>query len=441
MIDEANKLATRIAYIGPELPEHEKSLNIALGAGEQVVHDATHAAGHILHGTAAFRRTNLALFAAGFATFGLLYCVQPLMPEFSRDFHVDAATSSLSLSVTTGVLAVAMLFAGAVSDAWGRKAIMVASLLASAALVLLSATMPTWSSMLLVRAVLGLALSGLPAVAMTYVAEEVHPESLGLAMGLYISGTAIGGMSGRLIAGIAADFFSWRSAVMTVGVLGAVAGVVFWRFLPPSRHFAAKPLRLRPLLASFASLMRDAGLPWLFAEGFLLMGSFVTLYNYVGYRLLAPPFSLRPSVVGLIFLVYLIGSFSSTWMGHIAGRRGRRKVLWSAFVIMLVGLGLTAVPWVPTIVAGIAVITFGFFAGHSIVSSWVGRRALQARAHASSMYLFAYYMGSSVAGACGGLAWNAWGWWGVVAYVGVLLMVALAIAMRLFRLEPLAVPG
>ncbi|NMW25861.1 MFS transporter, partial [Rhodanobacter denitrificans] len=163
--------------------------------------------GPIHHGTPVFRRTNLALFAAGFATFGLLYCVQPLMPEFSRDYGVSEAGAALSLSLTTGVLAFAMLFAGALSDAWGRKSVMVVSLLSSAVLVLVTAVMPDWTALLLVRTLLGLTLSGLPAVAMTYLSEEMHVESIGLGMGLYISGSAVGGMGGRLITGVLADFF------------------------------------------------------------------------------------------------------------------------------------------------------------------------------------------------------------------------------------------
>ena len=66
----------------------------------------------IHQGTPEFRRTNLALFSAGFATFALLYCVQPLMPVFAREFHVKAAQSSLTLSLTTGLLAPAMMVAG-----------------------------------------------------------------------------------------------------------------------------------------------------------------------------------------------------------------------------------------------------------------------------------------------------------------------------------------
>jgi len=392
---------------------------------------------YIHHGTPAFRRTNLALFAAGFATFGLLYCVQPLMPEFSRDYGVSEAGAALSLSLTTGVLAFAMLFAGALSDAWGRKALMVASLLASALLVLVTAVMPTWSALLVVRTLLGLTLSGLPAVAMTYLSEEMHVESIGLGMGLYISGSAIGGMGGRLITGVLADFFGWRLGVGVVGVVGLLAGAIFWRALPPSRHFVAQPLRWRTVLGRFNGIFHDRGLPWLFVEGFLLLGAFVTVYNYLGYRLLAPPYNLSQAVVGLIFGIYLVGTFSSAWMGHLAGRLGRRKVLWTALALMLVGVALTMAAPLLLVMAGIVAITFGFFGGHSIVSSWVGRRAGAAKAQAASVYLFCYYMGSSIAGASGGLFYASHGWNGVALFVGALVLAGLLIALALTRLPPL----
>ncbi|RDS85768.1 MFS transporter [Dyella psychrodurans] len=391
----------------------------------------------IRHGTPAFRHTNLALFAAGFATFGLLYCVQPLMPQFSQHYGVSAATSALSLSLTTGVLAFAMLFAGGVSDAVGRKSVMVASLLSSAVLVLLTALMPTWYALLTIRTLLGLTLSGLPAVAMTYLTEEMHVESIGLGMGLYISGSAVGGMSGRLIAGVVADYFGWRAGVGVVSVVGLISGLIFWQALPPSRHFRPRPLEWRALFGRFAGMFRDAGLPWLFAEGFLLLGAFVTVYNYLGYRLQAPPYNLSQTVVGLIFGIYLVGTFSSAWMGHLAGQLGRRKVLWTALALMLFGVGCTMMAPLWFIVLGITAITFGFFGGHSIVSSWVGRRGGAAKAQASSMYLFSYYMGSSVAGASGGLFYADHGWTGVALFVGVMVLAGLLIALWLYRVKPL----
>jgi YNFM family putative membrane transporter len=390
----------------------------------------------IEHGTAAFHRTNLALFAAGFSTFALMYCVQPLMPVFTHVFQVGAAESSLSLSLTTGTLAFAMLVASALSEAWGRKPVMVASLFASAVLTSLAALMPSWHGLLVLRALMGLTLSGLPAVAMAYVSEEMHPRSVGLAMGLFIGGSALGGLGGRLIAGVLTDLVSWRLGLGVVGLTGLVAGFVFWRSLPPSAHFQPRPLRLRPLLAAFTDHLRDPGLRWLFLEGFLLMGAFVTLYNYTGFRLLAPPYRLSQTAVAAIFAVYLIGIVASVWVGHLAGLLGRRRVFWAPIVLMLAGVALTRSDGLWPIIAGIAVFTFGFFGAHSVASSWVGRRALQARAQASSLYLFFYYLGSSVVGSLGGLAWTGWGWPGVTLLIGGLALAALAVALRLTVLPP-----
>ncbi len=393
----------------------------------------------IRHGTPAFRRANLALFAAGVATFSLLYCVQPLLPEFSSQFGVGAAASSLALSSTSGVLAFAILFAGVLSDVWGRKTVMALSILASAVLVLASAAAPDWRSMLVLRTLLGLTLSGVPAVAMTYLSEEMHVDSIGLAMGLFIGGSAIGGMGGRLFVGVLADLYGWRIGIAAIGACGLAAGAVFTRSLPASTHFVPHPPHLAGSLRRYAAPWRDRGLPWLIAEGFLLLGGFVTVYNYIGYRLMAAPYRLSQSAVGMIFSVYLVGTFSSTWIGHLAGRLGRRRVLWTMFVLMEAGVALTLAGSLWLIIAGIAVSTFGFFGGHSIASSWVGRRAGATKAQAASLYLFSYYLGSSIAGTVGGLFYTARGWHGVAAFVAALWGAGLLIALRLMRLAPL--PG
>ncbi|MDN5925123.1 MAG: MFS transporter, partial [Xanthomonadales bacterium] len=332
------------------------------------------------------------------------------MPGFSSEYGVSEAVSALSLSLSTGILAFAMLFAGALSDAIGRKSVMVASVLSSALLVLLTALAPNWHTLLALRALLGLTLSGLPAVAMAYLAEEVDAASLGLGMGLYISGNAIGGMAGRFSAGVAADGFGWRGGIAAVGVVGLIAAVAFWRLLPASQNFVRQPFRPQALLGKFAGMFYDRALPWLFVEGALLLGAFVTVLNYLGYRLLAPPYSLSQAMVGSIFLVYVIGMFSSPWMGHLSGKLGRRKVLWTTLVLMLLGVVLSVASSLALVLLGLAVLTFGFFGAHSIVSSWIGRRAGTLKAHASSMYLFCYYMGSSIAGVYGGVFFASHGW-------------------------------
>jgi MFS transporter, YNFM family, putative membrane transport protein len=395
-------------------------------------------AAYIERGTPAFRRTNLALFSAGFSTFALLYCVQPLLPVFSREFGVSPAASSLSLSLTTIMLAASVLVAGSLSEAWGRKSVMVVSLTAAALINVIGALVPNWDALLMVRALEGIAFSGLPAVAMAYLSEEMDRRSVGLAMGLYIGGSGLGGMVGRFVSGFLADVASWRAALGVIGAFGVISALIFWRTLPPSRHFHPSPLALRQLEASFLDHLRDAGLPWLFLEGFLLMGSFVTTYNYIGYRLLAPPYLLSQTAVGAIFIVYLFGIGSSTWVGDLAGRLGRRKVFWATTAAMLAGLALTLMKPLAVIIAGIAVLTAGFFGAHSVASSWVGLRAQHSKAQASSLYLFFYYLGSSIVGSCGGLFWSAAGWRGVVAFTGSLLTLALLVSLRLSTLQPLS---
>ncbi len=382
-------------------------------------------------GTPAFVRTNCALFAAGFATFALLYCVQPLMPLFSESFHVGAASASLALSLTTGLLAVSMLLAGVLSETWGRKPMMVGSLFLSAVLAALSAVLPHWHALLATRALMGVALSGLPAVAMAYVGEEMHPRSLGVAMGLYVGGTGLGGMAGRLLTGVVTDFWGWRAAVMTMAVLAMLCAMMLSRYLPASRHFTRRPLRFLPLAKTYALQWRDRALPWLFAEGFLLMGAFVTVYNYVGYRLIAPPFSMSQTGIGLIFAVYLCGIVSSACVGSLSERLGRQTLLPVTLGLMLLGTALTRASSLPVIIGGIAVLTVGFFGSHSVASAWIGAHARSSKAQASSMYLFAYYLGSSVVGSVGGVFWSFRGWSGVTTMTGSLLVIAIAVAFRL----------
>ncbi|MEB0090603.1 MFS transporter [Pseudomonas sp. CCI1.2] len=392
---------------------------------------------YIEKGTPLFLRTVLALFSGGFATFTLLYCVQPLMPVLSREYSINAAQSSLILSVATGMLAFGLLITGPISDRLGRKPVMVTALFCAALFTLLGALMPTWEGILLMRALVGLSLSGLAAVAMTYLSEEIHPQHIGLAMGLYIGGNAIGGMSGRVITGVLVDYVSWHTAMLVIGGLAMIAAAVFWKILPESRNFRPRSLHPRSLLDGFTLQFRDAGLPWLFLEGFLLMGAFVTMFNYIGYRLLADPYHLSQSLVGLFSLVYLSGIYSSAKIGALADKLGRRKVLWSVIVLMLVGIAVTMFNPLSMVIIGVLLFTFGFFGAHSVASSWIGRRAIKAKGQASSLYLFCYYAGSSIAGTAGGFFWHYAGWNGIGAFIGVLLVAALAVALRLAKLRPL----
>ncbi|HYS25478.1 MAG TPA: MFS transporter, partial [Vicinamibacterales bacterium] len=296
---------------------------------------------HVARGSRAFWKINLAVFSAGFSVFLLMYAVQPLLPIFTREFHVDAATSSLALSVTTGCLAVSMLVIGAVAEGWSRKPIMSLSLLAAALLTLLSSFVGEWPMFLFIRAIEGVAIAGLPALAMAYLGEEIHPDDIGMSMGLYVGSGALGGMTGRLLTGLMTDFFSWRPTLAAIGLLGVAAAAIFSVSLPASAQFHPRSLSMRTLLGSYKSHLKDPVILALVMEAGLVLGTLVAVYNYSSFRLLAPPYLLSQTAVGSVFGLYVFGFFSSSLMGILSHRFSRPLLLRIGLATMALGVGAT----------------------------------------------------------------------------------------------------
>lgn len=382
----------------------------------------------ILPGTREYRNTILALFLVGFASFSLIYCVQPLLPEFARDFRVSPAQSSLALSLTTGLLALSIFAAGAYSQGVSRRALMCTSTLLGAACNIAAALAPNWHTMLAARALEGVVLGGVPAVAMAYLGEEMAPGHLGKAMGFYVAGTALGAMMGRVGMGLLTEFDSWRGAMGILGALGLLATAGFVWLLPPSRHFTPKPgFDLSFHLAAWGQHLRNPKLLRLFGGGFTLTSVFVTLFNYASFRLSQPPYGLGQTACAMIFLTYAFGVFSSSAAGSLADKMGRRPVILMGFLLMLAGLALTLFSSLFILITGIALVTAGYFIAHSVVSGSIGPLAGLTKGHASSLYLLFYYMGSSITGSVGGWFWQHGGWPGVCALTGAMGLLGLVL--------------
>ncbi len=389
----------------------------------------------IEQGTLLFYRLNLALFIAGFITFSTLYDFQPLLPMLVTDFNVSPAFGSLALSVATFSLALTLPVSGSISDALGRRSMMMTAVVATSLLALATAVCRSMELLIVLRLLQGVALAGVPAVAMAYLNEELSPRAVGKAMGLYIAGNAIGGMTGRILTACLADYLPWRGAIGVIGVVSLVLAVAFLFLIPPSRHFRRTPFRITPLTRSLFGHLAKPQLLCLFAVSFTGMGAFVTLYNYVTFRLLAPPYLLSQSQVAFIFLSYALGALGSGLMGAAVDRFGRKTTLLAALVIMGCGACLTLLHPLVAVISGIAVFTLGFFGAHTVASTWVGFLATSSRAQASSLYLFAYYLGSSVSGTGGGFFWSGWGWPGVILLVLFLICLALSSTLLLNRLS------
>jgi YNFM family putative membrane transporter len=385
-------------------------------------------------GEAGYRRITAALFAAGVATFALIYSTQALLPEFPRAFSVSAAQSTLSVSLTTIGLGVALLVAGPVSEVVGRTRLIHLSLAASAVVAVACAVAPTWEVLLGLRLLQGVTLAGLPAVATAYLREELHPGTHARAAGVYIGGTAIGGMTGRLVTGPVAEVAGWRWALAAIAVVGLGCVVVVRLLLPASRHFVAVPASVGRLAAMTRRALRDPALLALYATGACSVGAFVAVFNALGFRLTSAPFDLGLGTAGLVFLVYPIGTLGSMVAGRLADRFSRRGVVPVGCLVFLAGVLLTLPASLPLVVLGLAVMTAGFFAVHGVASGWVATRAHAggvAAGQAASLYLFAYYLGSSVFGSLTGRAWTLGAWPAVVLLASALVVVTGGFALWL----------
>ncbi|MFF4887478.1 MFS transporter [Streptomyces nigra] len=366
-----------------------------------------------------YRRMSFALFLAGVATFALLYSTQALLPLISDEFGVAASQASWTVAAATGGLALFVLPMSALSERYGRRTVMTGSLAVAVAVGVAVPFAPNLTALVVLRAVQGAALAGLPASATAYLAEEVRPKALITAIGLFVAGNSVGGMSGRVITGWVAQEWGWRVAVGVIGALAVACAVAFRLLLPAPRHFTPGSLRPRVLVRTVRDHLSDPLLRRLYAIGALFMTVFGGVYTVIGYRLTEAPFSLPQGIVGSIFLVYLVGTVSASTAGRLVNRLGRRGALYAGAATTAVGLLATLAGSLPLVLLGLVLITAGFFAGHAVASSAVSKTATHGRAQASALYQSAYYIGSSAGSTVGAVAFHAGGWGGTVG-VGLL---------------------
>ena len=362
-------------------------------------------------GSAAYGRLLAGLAFAGVATFAQLYSTQAVLPIMAADLQVSAAEAALTISLATVGLALTVIPWSFLADRIGRVRAMTLGISAATVLGLLAPLAATFPVLLGLRLLEGMALGGIPAIAIAYLNEEVHKAHAALAAGSYVAGTTLGGLAGRLVAGPVGELWGWRAATLAVSALAAAAAVLFLFLVPRARGFTpARASGFRGAARTLAGHLRNPRLLALYVQAFLLMGGFVAVYNYLGFRLSGDPFGLPATVISLIFVAYLSGTVTSRLAGGLTLRFGRRAVLLAGILLMILGLALTLTQLLVLILAGLLVFTGGFFAAHSIGAGWTGGIATTARAQAASLYNLAYYLGSSAIGWAGGLVFQWFGW-------------------------------
>jgi YNFM family putative membrane transporter len=390
-------------------------------------------AGH-QRGSTDYRRLLAALFCAGVATFAQLYSPQSVLPLIAADLNTGAANAALMVSAATAGLAVGVIPWSMVADRIGRVRAMSMSVTAATILGLIVPFAPGYELLLAGRFLEGLLVGGVPAIAIAYLSEEIHSDHAARAAGMYVAGTTVGGLLGRLVAGPIGEVAGWRIGVLSVAALCGAGALGFVRLAPRPRGYEpSRSHRAGGVLHRLAANLRSPRQLTLFAQAFLLTGGFVALYNFLGFRLAAAPFHLPQTLVSLVFLAYLAGTWASSRAGAEATRFGRKRVLLVSIATMIVGVTITLSDNVCVVLAGLVIGTAGFFGAHAIASGWTGREATVGKAQASSLYNLFFYGGSSVIGWFGGVVFDAAGWTAVTLTIVVLACVAAAMALALLR--------
>lgn len=377
-----------------------------------------------------YRRMSLALFTAGLAAFGLLYSTQALLPAITADLGVAADQASWTVSGATIGLALAVLPLSALSERFGRRRMMTVSLTVAVGLALLLPFAPSLGWLIALRVAQGAAIAGIPASAMAYLSEEVRVKALVGTVGLFVAGNSIGGMSGRILTGWVSQVWGWRAALVAIGVTSLLCAAAFCVLAPRPRHFTPQTASPRALARTVRGHLRNTLLLRLYAIGLLFMTVFGSVYTVIGYRLVGDTFGLSQGLAGSVFVIYLVGTASSAAAGRLTARLGRRGALYLAIGTASAGLLLSLAASLAAVIAGLVLITAGFFAGHVTASGAVSRTATTGRAQAAALYQMSYYLGSSLGGAVGAIAYRTGGWGATAAFA--LTALALAACVTLY---------
>jgi len=365
------------------------------------------------------RRRAWAVAFAGFCAFLALYLTQPILPMLGQIFHAGKAAVSMTLTAATLGVALSAPLVGSVADTFGRKRVIVWSASLLAAATLLNGTATTFGELIFWRFLQGVFTPGVFAVTVAYVQEEWAGEGVGRAMALYVTGTVVGGFTGRMISAIIVSRWNWHWSFVVIGAMGAAGAVALQVLMPREKRFTGK-LQGASLVAGMGVHFRNPRLLATFFAGFGVLFSLIATFSYVTFYLADPPFNLGPLALGSLYCTYLIGAAVTPSCGKVIDRYGHRAAVALAMGMGAAGMLLTLIHSLWAVGAGLAFCCTGVFVAQATATSYIGLAAVRGKALAVGIYVTFYYMGGSAGAELPGFLWH-WGGW--PACVGLVILV------------------
>jgi MFS transporter, YNFM family, putative membrane transport protein len=377
-----------------------------------------------------FDTRSLAVATAGFAAFVNLYSPQALLPRLASEFHVAAGEISALMTAGTAAIALSAPFSGALADVTGRKRLITAAMFAVVAPTLIMTFAGSVPQLTFWRFVQGLLLPPIFAVAVAYIGDEWPPSDVARVAGIYISGSSIGGFCGRFIPGLLTDVIGWRAAIQVMALITLIAAIIVAATLPPERNF----MRSGGLVSSLAQMVqhfRNRRLVATYAIGFGVLFNFIATFTYVNFHLAAPPYLFSPTLLGALFLTYLVSTPLVPWVGRAIALFGRRPFVLGMIGLWIVGALLLLAPPVAVIIVGLTLCAVCGMVCQAVSTGYVTLTAKEGRSSAVGLYASIYYIGGSAGAFLTGLAWASAGWPGcvsVIVAVQAIMAVIVAVA-------------
>lgn len=306
-----------------------------------------------------------AAFAAGFVTFSLLYSPQPILHLLGDHFQVGPHSSALVIALPTLFLSLSSilpLLLGGAAAGW----IVPGAIIGASAISLAAFLSPNWDLLIVGRGLAGVLLGLVPASVMASLAAGVAPERMGRAMAWYVAGTGAGGLLGRVMTSALAQPFGFQAALISVCSVSLLVGIVLWLSFPEERTTTVRSRWPASMDGpGIAAALTARSVQAVSLIGFLLMSSFVSIFNYLSFLLASPKFGLSQATLTLSFLPLATGIFTVPLFGRLFDQLGPRRMLTFAFGIMVIGALLTLSSSLIVLVTGVTCVAFGAYAGQS----------------------------------------------------------------------------
>jgi len=190
----------------------------------------------------------------------------------------------------------------------------------------MAATSTSFQQLIFWRFVQGLATPGIFGSAVAYIHEVWPPTHAGRAMAMYMTGTVLGGFTGRAVAGLVAADVSWPASFVALAIMNGAVALALFAWLPSeTRHVRPMPCTRR---GAFGHLFRNRRLVATYGVGFCVLFTQVAMFTYVTFHVAAlPSFFWNaggwPACVGLVVIVQAIGvAIALTQWSPAKGRYG-----------------------------------------------------------------------------------------------------------------------